>query len=437
MIINISEEYVNYLYNFFKGEIEMPFKNNGFNMGFTKYKDSYIFVIRNVYPIKNIIEKKELIPGISNKRFTSITNKSLNINNSQLSEYFIWNWRDFYETSIIFTGKIDDNLNVIIDKNIDPHCLINPRYNLEYIKNKNNINNQKYSYFPARMSLGDFRIYNFNGKIYLIDSTINNIYQVFIKNNKICIFVKYTGICNIKISKHVTYDNNNNNYTKIFEKNWSLYNVVIDDNNEKLFSFFHDFSKNGIEAIDYNPITKRCKKRIIIKYDENRIPYDNKFIRFSFGSSCIKINSYNKNGYIGVGHFKNEFNNKKLTNSNDYEKYYYDLYKFLNNNLYKIFKDKYKPHFSRQYYLFFYMYDYLNNKFYISDFYLPIHSYKYIFSLYFPISIVKLNDDAIISGGYGDYTNILIKMSLSEILNTLKYDITEIDILKLKLHILS
>jgi hypothetical protein len=429
-VINISESYIDYLFKSFNGDMRYPIKNNGFNLSFTKLKNEYIFIFRNVFPIKNIIDKQELVPGISTKKYDFIKN-SINVNTNNISDLFIWDWINFYESNILFVGNIDKNLNIIPNKKISPYAIISPKYNLKHIKNNENM------YFPARIPSEDYRLYNFNGKIFLIDSAMNKINQVYIKDNKINVFFKYDDICNIKISKNMKYTNNNNDYIKVFEKNWSLYDIIIKDNKEQLFSFFHDFGKNGIETVEYNPITKKCKKKIIIKYNENTFPVNNKLLRFSFGSSCIKINNPKKSGYIGVGHFKNELYNKKMiTGKNDYEYYFYDLYILLNTNLKNFFKNKYKMHFSRQYYLFFFLYDNINNKFYISDFYLPICKYKYIFSLFFPISINKVDNNVIISGGYGDYTNMLIKLPIEELIKNINYDVTNINLSKIKLKIL-
>ena len=427
IIINIPETYIDYLFDFFKGGIEYPIKNNGFNLSFVRLKNEYIFIFRNVFPIKNIIEKKILIPGLSKKKFEFIKDH-MNVSQSQISDDFIWDWLNFYESYILFTGNIDKKLNIIPNKKINPYAIINPRYQLKHVKNNENI------YLPMRIPSEDYRLYNFNNKIFMIDSTMNKISQVYIQNNKINVFVKYDDICNIKISLNIKYPNNNNNYLKIFEKNWSLYNVIIQNNKEQLFLFFHDFGINGIETVEYNPITKKCKKKIIIKYNKNTFPVNNKFLRFSFGSSCIKI----KNGYVGVGHFKNELYNKKMIDEKSiYDNYFYEIFKVLNTNLKNMFKNKYKLHFSRQYYLFFFLYDNINNKFYISDFYLPITNYKYIFSLFFPISINKINNDIIISGGYGDYANMLIKMPVEKMLKSINHDVTNINLTKIKLSILS
>lgn len=430
-MIKIPDTYIDFIFDYFKGGIEYPMKNKGFNLSFVKLKNKYIFVVRNVFPFKILLQKKELIPGISRKKYSYIKNK-INVTNAFISENFIWDWNNFYESNILFLGNIDENLNIIPDININPYSIINPRYNIKYVKNNEN------QYIPARIPSEDFRLYNFNNKIYMIDSAINVIRQIYIKNNTINVFIKYQDICNIKLS--INKQLMNIDYHKIFEKNWSLYKVIVKDNKEQSFLFFHDFSIDGIETVEYNPITKKCKKKIIIKYPKNTFPNDNKYFRYSFGSSCIYVKNTEKSGYLGVGHFKNELyeNDNSTKDNSKYKDYYVEIYSFLHKKLKSIFKNKYKPHFSRQYYLFYFMYDDIRNKFYISNFYLPISNYDYIFSLFFPISINRIDQkDVIISGGYGDYVNMLIKMPLNEVLNSLEYDVTTLDISKIKLKLLT
>ena len=68
-----------------------------------------------------------------------------------------------------------------------------------------------------------------------------------------------------------------------------------------------------------------------------------------------------------------------------------------------------------------------------------IINYNYFFSLVFPMSVVRDKDDVLISMGYGDYTNIILKYSIKNIVNELKYNISEPDfnITKLKLKIIN
>ena len=434
MILNISEEYVDFLYDFFKGGIEMPIKNNGFNMSFIKYKNRYIFITRNVYPIKNVIEKKQLIPGISKSSYKKFVEKTKEyiIENSNLSEDYIWSWRTFYQSSIIFVGDLDSELNIKIDKNIKPYGIINPIFCLNAKEN----NKTSCSHYFTNSE--DYRIYEYRNRIYIINSSINVINQVIIKENSINVFNKYNNICNPVINmNNYNIPSNSNEYLKIYEKNWTLYKVDFENNKERLFTFFHDFSRNGIESVEYNPITKKCKKYTIVTYPENTFPIGTNIVRFSFGSTSIFFNSKTRNGYLGVGHLKIRLRKNEDGEKTKIEKYFYNLFLKIHTNYKKIFKQKYKPHHVSQYSFFFFLYDERNKKFYISDFFLPIIKYKYFFNIVFPMSIIKDKNNVILSMGYGDYTNIFIKYTNAEIENIPLYDVSNLDVTKLKLKLIT
>lgn len=455
----IPESYSTFLKEHFKGGPKYPLDSPGFNMSFIKYNNKYIFVIRNVIPIKNLIEKKELKPGISKLHVKFIQNmKNFNVRNSDFSDYFFWDWQNFYNNTTIFAGKIDDKLNIIVDKNIKPYSFENPRTCLNYKENG------KISCSLFLRNQEDFRIYTYRKRIYLIDSMVNDIYQIILKNNEFKIFKKFRNICtpiinldkfglnysnlsNNIVLKNLPKEVNNDIYLKFFEKNWSLFSVKFENNKESLFSFFHDFGENGIEAVDYNPITKRCKKRIIVKYSPNTFPLDRNIVRFSFGSTTTFFKSKTRNGFLGVGHVKiraeerkseafvpKEHNNSQKNKIGDYfSNIYFTIHKFYK----KIFKEKYKPHPLSQYTFFFFLYDNNSKKFYISDLFLPIIKYKYYFTLVFAMSIItSAKDEYIVSMGYGDFTNILLKFSTNEIESSLKYDVENLDVTKLKLELL-
>ena len=440
MLLNITESHVDYLYDYFKGGIELPIKSNGFNMSFTKFKKKYIFVIRFVFPLKNIIEKKELVPGISKssiKRFVEKTKEYL-LENSNISEDYIWSWQNFYQSNILFVGTINDKLEIKIDKNIKPYASVNPLFCLQQ-KSDVDVNGTNSttdcSYYFNNME--DFRLYTFNGRIYMINSTMNVINQIFVTEKGLKIFTKFRNICNpvLDVKKPLLVDNGN--YLKIYEKNWSLYKVLFKDNKEQSFSFLHDFSKEGIEGVDYNPITGKCRKRILVPY-KNTFPINSNIARFSFGSTCVHVKSNfqnkTKTGYLGVGHLKLRL--FKEGEKTKVEKHFHKLFLRMHKYYKKIFKKKYKPHHVSQYYLFFFLYDDVNSKFYISDIQLPVPYYKYYFNMVFPMSIVKDSDDLLISMGYGDYTNLLLRIPEKDVLSSIKYDVSDLDVTDLKLNLL-
>ena len=426
----VGDDYAEFIYNSFEDERYLcPFKNYGFNLSFAKlFQDKYIFCVRCIFPIKNIVEKKELIPGIP----SYIKKKRTDIYEHSYSDYFIWSWRNNFEISYFFVGEIR-NLKIIPDKNIKPYAFTEQYYFLNYIKG----DDEEKTFIPFNVRMEDFRLYRQSGKIFMFDSHINVISSVILKNNEIKIYKLAGDICNLTFfdsNKCEKY--NRTTYKKIFEKNWSLYKVDFDKNKKsKKFYFLHDFGKTGIEGVNYNSETEKCEKKILVPYKENLFKETDVY-RFSVGTTCTFINSENKSGYLGIGHLKIKYseNPNELKNEN---KYFNSIYQFINKNFYDLFKEKYIQHKYNQYYFFFFFYDERNSKMYLSNFFLPkIKSNSYYFSLVYPMSIIKSGNNILYSLGYGDYNSILSEKSVPDVLKTLQYDISELqDLKKFKLEL--
>jgi hypothetical protein len=96
------------------------------------------------------------------------------------------------------------------------------------------------------------------------------------------------------------------------------------------------------------------------------------------------------------------------------------------------YNKQYRPHKKYIYMNFLFEYDSLNKKFMMSDFLLPIPKYDYYFSLSYLMSINKINNNIILSGGLGDYVNIMIKMTENEWKQKIKYNISNFNITNLK-----
>jgi len=430
----VGNDYVDFLYEHYKNERYLyPFKNYGFNMSFVNMKNKYIFSVRCVFPIKNIVEEKKLVPGVrpSFKGF-----REDYLTDDDISEYYIWTWKNYFEATYLFVGSINEKLEIKPDTSVKPYIISGPTYNLQYKRG----DDEDTMYIPFRTAVEDFRLYNYRGKIYIIDSAINQIRQLYVKNNKIYTYTKFDNICNIVFyNSNKTNRYNTDSYYKIYEKNWSLYKV---DNNkerkEEKFYFLHDFSENGIEGVNYNAITEKCKNKILIPYKPNTFPKTGVF-RYSFGSTTVFISDDNKKGYLGVGHIKIKFQQEKedIENFTEDEKYYYDLFLSVHKMYRDTFGKKYKPHKTAQYYGFFFLYDSYSDKFYISDLFLPkTYSKDYYFTLIFPTAVVKKNNDVIVSMGYGDYTNILLKIPISTVFEKLKHDVSEMKVTDVKLELL-
>ena len=97
------------------------------------------------------------------------------------------------------------------------------------------------------------------------------------------------------------------------------------------------------------------------------------------------------------------------------------------------FKSKYKVHSDKMYGYYFFRYDQIRNEFLISDTFIPlILCNDYIFSLCFPMSIVKKYNKFYISMGYGDYTNIMTRYTVDEFDKTLIHNVENFDLSKYK-----
>lgn len=409
----LEENYKDYLYKSLD-KISYPFKNNGFNLSFIPMNNNQeLYIFRNVFTFKSILEKK-LIPGIPEKDY----NEKI-FNKYNISENFIWDWKNNYESNILFVGKLEKDGKITMNEKISPISLINPTMEYKVPSILRKIPKSMHS-----MKREDFRLVKIENKIYIIDSFSNMLSEVNIKNNKIILGDSfYKGICEYYFRNTFK---KNNVYYKIFEKNWSIYNSFMDKNNILNIYFLDNYTNIGITYVHYTE--KSCKQNYLIKYKKDVIPHNDEEIRFSFGSSMIEIE---KNIYLGVGHSKVNLKQDKINNK------YINLYKKsfeLHRELKLKYAKKYKCHKSKMYFYYFFL---LNNnenatkKFIISDSFIPVVLCdNYIFSLVFPMSIVKKYNKYWVSCGYGDYTNILLSFTLSEIKNQLIHDVENMDLTK-------
>lgn len=439
MIRIVEEDYIDFLFDYFsnkttiKEKLMYPFRNAGFNMSICKfYNNKYLISIRNVIPFSCLYDNNHKIePGLDlpikiTDEFKKIKEKYFI--DSDFSEYTIWDWKSTIETSIFFVCDLDvNNLKLKVDKSIKPFIKFNPFYafpiNEPY---KNKLNNYQHIF-----RVEDFRLYFQNGKCYSYDGNINEIYQISLINNKYLKFdKKYEHICNYRFSNNNIIENND--YKKVYEKNWTLLNIDFDGKNEKIFHFVHDFEKDGLYGVDFYPQTNKCKKVLLIPYKNHIIPIDSSCdnCRLSIGSTSTTIS---KNIFIFVGHMKINFIkdidgnniNKTNINKNRNNEYFKKLGETIHFSFRKKYGSNYKPH-NRYLYSIFFIYLDLNKKILkMSDFYFPIPEFKYNFSLSFPMSIIKVNNDFIISSGYGDHTNYLIKLSEKDFMETFKYQIND------------
>ena len=416
----VSDDYIDFFKSYIKNELAYPIDNPCFNMSFCKfYNKQYLFYVRNIILYKQLLKKEKLYPGISEYFFkTSKHHIKNNISNS-----FIWDFVNYYESNIFFVGEINEHtLKIKPNKNIKPYILINPYFSYKLPKYLDN----KLSPKHHQIRMEDFRLFFSNNVTYVYDSNINVIQQMLLIDNKLILKKLYTNICEFN-NNNILLNNNsklNNNYIKIYEKNWSLYDIKKNINKkESSFRFIHDFEENGIYGITYYPIKQKCKKELLVSYPLKTVPVNNKNIRFSFSSPCIKLED---NIYIGVGHIKIRFN---ITNNNkNIDQHFNNMASEIHSKMRKTYKKKYRPHRYFIYMNFLFVYNSIKKTFHISNFLLAIPNYDYYFSLSFLTSIQKIDNNFIITGGLGDYCNIMLSINEKDALKKIKYDISKVNI---------
>lgn len=419
----VSDDYIDFFKNQITDNLAYPIDNKCFNMSFSKfYNNQYLFCVRNIITYKQLIKKEALYPGIS-QFFIDKSNKFIEDN---FSDLFIWTWRNYYEVSIFFAGDINiKTLKIIPNEDIKPYVLISPTFSFKLPKY---LNNKLIDRFHI-MDLGDFRLFFYNNILYIYDAKINIIYQMLLIGKKLILKKLYLTICELEFKNNGSPINNLNKYTKISEKNWSLYNVVRNYQEGDIeFKFIHDFEEDGLYGVSYYPKLNKCKKVKLVNYPKNTFPIDNSIIRFSLSSPCIKLQN---NVYIGIGHIKIKFVDEINNITNSIDKHFYDMANEVHTKMRKKFKIKYRPHRIYVYMNFLFKYNNYDKTFYISDFFLPVPKYDYYFSLSFLMAISKVDNTFILAGGLGDYCNIMISMDEKDVLSKIKYNISNLDITKI------
>lgn len=405
-IVYIGKDYLHLLNTLDKHEY--PINSEGFNISFITYnKDIDLFVIRINIPYHMIHNKnKILVPGLPKRFFDNLKDNENENNKNIISNKFIWNWNNYYESYVVFAGKLLENGHIKTNINIKPMVLIDPKTDYKL--------SNKYSKIPKKsrsIMLEDFRLINLKNKIFLMDSTMSEIRQVKIENNKIKYGkINYKYICQSDV--------NHNSYFKIYEKNWSIYKSNFIDNTINIY-FFHDFLEDGIYGVHFTP--NKCKLNRLVEFKKDKIPnHSNKILAFSFGST-----TYTKDQYVyGVGHIKIMNYREKLSeidkNSNEYliQKKIQLIHKALKT----VFKNKYRYALKRIYFLYYFRYDKKRKVFDFSDGFLPIVPVPYIMSIVFPTTLVEKYGKLYVGMGYGDYTNVIGITTVKEIDNLLVHN---------------
>ncbi len=432
MIRIVEDDYMDFLYDYFskrkfiKERLIYPFKNPGFNMSICQfYNNQYLIAIRNVIPLTCLYDHHELEPGLyRTKDYNKLNNEIKNVfKETDYTQYTLKDWNNVNESTIFFVCKLDINtLQLKVNRDIEPFYIFKPVYIYPIDKPFKD----KLLLYQHIFKKEDYRLFFEHGRCYSYDSHINQIHQISLYKDKLNFVTKFNDICNYRFSNNNII--NNNDYKKIYEKNWTLLNVQVEGKAEKKFSFVHDFEVDGLYGVNYFPETQKCKKVLLIPYKKDSIPISSNcdFTRFSVGTTSCRLSN---NEYLLVGHTKIDFM-KKLNNlNNTFKKRYNNYYAGLGMKIHKSFQNKfgasYKPHTNVLYSIFFLYID-LNKKILkMSDLLFLIPDYKYKFSLTFPMSIINVKNNFIISGGYGDHTTFLLKLSRKDLMDTLIHKVND------------
>ncbi len=445
MIRIVEDDYIDFLFDYFNKELPFikivyPFKNPGLNMSISNfYNNKYLVSIRNIIPFTALMDQHKITPGISkNKKYNNLSENLKKIfNKNNFDKYTIFTWNN-YESTIFFVCDLDiKNLKLIVDKSIKPSYFLKSFYSFPVPKKLKNLQNWQHFY-----PLEDFRIFFTNDKCYIYDSFVNQIHTVNLDKNKNKLVIKkrFEHIC---VNRFNNLESNNNkinkDYHKVYEKNWTLYKIIEENKKEKILKFIRDFEEDGLYGIEYYPEYNQnkylcekgfCKNIKLLSYNLNSIPINKNcdMCRFSIGSPAIE---YKNDNYIGLGHiklsFKNIIKNKNITNETrkDFNDYFYNKAKEIHFMLKKKYGKFYKPHTTYIYAFYIFIFNDKEKVFKMSDIFLPLPEYEYKFSLTFPMSIISEKDDFILSAGYGDFTNMLIKIEKDNLLDMVKYNISD------------
>lgn len=426
-IVYVGKDYTNILNILEKHEY--PINSEGYNISFIQYNNKIdLFVIRITIPYHVIHdENKTLVPGLPKRYLNKLRDEGNNDDkNNVVSNKFIWHWNNYYESIVIFAGKLQENGHIKTNRDIKPMVLIDPgiSYELPGIYDK----------IPKKhriINLEDLRLINIKNKIFVMDSTISYIRQVLVVDNEIKYGkITHKFLCAPKIESNSS--SNSSSYYKIYEKNWSLYKSNFVDKIINLY-FFHDFLTDGIYGVHYTP--KKCTLNRLVQFKKDSIPnHDNNVLAFSFGST-----TYTKDQYVyGVGHVKIINYREKLSelnkNSTEYniQKKIQQIHKALKT----VFKSKYRYGLKKIYFLYYFRYDKKRRVFKFSDAFLPIVSAPYIVSIVFPTTLIEKYGKLYVGMGYGDYTNIIGITTYKKIDNLLTHDAEYFDLSSYKFNIM-
>ncbi len=427
-----------YYHKFFEKELKKYnyiSKQDGFNMSMCDIDDKMqLFCVRILGTIEAYFGEN-IIPGNYSKKYSGIKVMSENTLKliRSIGKNFFWNnWTDnnLIESSILFVGYYNDK-ELIINENIKPTVIFNMNPFL-------NIKACGYRY-------GDIRLFKANNRIFCIDGMVSAIFDIKIHNNKIDLPLNRFRTDDDYFNIYLCNFKDENYYYKQYDKNWSFLDIIDNNKLGKSFSFLCWFEKGYVTIINIQHdkdkyFVSKCIKYNIIEMKKDKIDGlgSDYLPMFSFGTPTININLEKKVFYdrLGSGHVKiirsKKYNNNKLNQFKMKLEKYYD----------KFFSDKYIEHTSYMYLMYFFRiikYDNLTYKMFISDIFLPLNMKEkdiYQFSIIYPMGLININNKLYVSGGYGDYYNVILTFGLDDVIKSCVHDIEYFDADSLNFNVL-
>lgn len=379
-----------------------------FNPSFAKLgEDDYLVCARITFSLN---EDVKLTPG----------NNPLCLNaGSDVSGNFMWNrWknRDFFGSTCFFRILSGVTSLLTYKQHVDGSSGYDPK---DYVL----------------LNILDCRLATIKNKIFVHSNDLGKILQVdFSQGNLVLLYWFYTNSSIVDLGINM---------------------MLIERNKKGLTSYLDWYYDEGVKI---KIITKKENKEKIIRteypivgtgswdtgLEKDKLKYGINYgimPLFSFSTPYIIY----KDWYLAVGHVKihtDEDNFPYLAGSNiqSFRKFLYDELKRLHGHQYVkhlgtipvtdfLFKNQPQVCKGYIYLCYFYILDKELNKMFISDAFLPYpksNQFDWIFSLIFPSGLTLIEDNLIITAGYGDTYPVSITCNVEEAFNACYHDVSNI-----------
>lgn len=366
----------------------------GFNMSLIPYEEGYLCAVRSFNTVAGLLGEG-VEPG--------------NLTGKYIGKNYIWGaWttKGTIDTTAVFRCKFDGT-------------------DISDVKDLTYISNQV-AYLPTLVfCVSDIRLIAPEGlevpRVFMYDGNISVIKDIV---PGAPLLDKYNYI-NTRVC---TAQTGGRDYVKQYDKNWAMLRW-----GPKNIEFTHWYEEDGVYNVSVpHNAHYACKKYRVVAFKGDKVPPLGSYTlpMFSLGTPYIKISeSDGVTRRLSVGHCKIMLS------------YHYKTGSAISEFRDKITMDvdhHYIEHSSYIYMGYFILYEeraratgHPSVTMYISDAYLPQPTVpehnggkkQYKFSIWFPMSCFVQGDELIVSGGYGDYTPIITKFKLEDVLKACRHDV--------------